>query len=157
MRRWFLCLAALILIAVVGGPALKRSDVGSLQPVELIRLSSQNGWVLAETDTGEAGMGRTAAEAFDDLQESSARTVFLETADYLLLGHGGEELIPQVRQMLRPGCMLCLDAGNADLAAAAEYLSAHLAEQTILDYAAGERELPVLITSGGRMHLVKGR
>lgn len=154
MKRWMWCLGALILAAGLGGIPFAGTDVGKLQPVELIRVSRVGDRILVETDTGDRGTGADLAGAFEDLKQTTSGQVFLDTAEYLLVSPAAEGLLPELSEYLRPACGVCLERGKADLEQAAAYLSAHEPKLTLQDYRAGERGIPTLTTRKGEMHLV---
>lgn len=155
MKRWLCCIAAIILAAILGGMPFGGTDVAKLQPVELIRVSKFRERILVETDTGDRGIGSDLAGAFADLKQTTGGQVFLDTAENLLLSHEAENLLPELTEFLRPACNVCLEQGQVDLEEAATFLSAHEPAMTLLDYQAGERELPVLTIDKGDMRLVQ--
>lgn len=153
MKRWFF-FDALFLAAVLLWKPFDGTDVARLQPVEVIRVSKQDGMILVETDTGDSGTGADLAGAFGDLKKTTAGEVFLETAEHLLVSSDGLELLPALEDYLRPSCNIYIEKGAADLEQAAEYLTAHESDITLSDYRAGMHALPVLQTAEGRMLLV---
>lgn len=154
MKRWLWCLAALALAAVMGWMPFTGTDVGKLQPVEVIRVSMQGDLILVETDTGDVGMGADLDTAFADLKESTAGEIFLDTADYLLITRDAQGQLAELSEYLRPACAVCLEAGEAELEEAAAFLSAHDPELTLGAWRAGEQSLPSLVSREGRMYLV---
>lgn len=131
----------------------QKSDVGQLQPVEVLSVSIRNGVVVMETDTQDMGLGQTLEEALSDLEKTTAGDVFLDTADYILVTAESEYLLPQLAENMRPGCALCVTAGEIDLTAAAKYLANHKPALTLRQYRAGERDIPKLISVNGRLYL----
>lgn len=154
MKRWLWYAAALVLVAALGGMPFSGTDVAKLQPVELIRVSRSFGQVLIETDTGDSGIGADLEEALEDMKETATADIFLDTAEHLLVSQNAVDLLPKLAEYLRPACGVCLEQGAPELEQAAAYLAAHEPEVTLKDFRAGERNIPVLITEEGRMHLV---
>lgn len=155
MKRWIWYLAALLCVAILGWMPFHGTDVAELQPVELLRVSVRQGYVLVETDTGDFGIGNSPESAFADLMKSTPGDVFLETADHLILAPEAVMLLPELMEYLRPACNLCVEQGEADLEKATAFLNAHQPEVTLQDHRAGEERLPVLVTEEGRMYLVQ--
>ena len=140
MKRWiWFCgfLAAVCCLSRLPHPAV---DVGKLEPVSLVAVDWQDGSYHIRTDTGAEGSGTTLKQAAQSLAEGASGTVFLETAEYVLL-------TPQVPvtgelcQVFRPACRVCLTAAQADLEQAAAWLAAHPPRHTLNDLRAGERDL----------------
>lgn len=155
MKRWMWYLAALLCIMALGWSPFRGTDVAELQPVELLRISMPDGYVMIETDTGDSGIGDTPEAALADLKKSTPGDVFLETADHLILAPEAAALLPALMEHLRPACNLCVEQGSADLEKATAFLNAHQPGVTLQDYRAGENRLPVLVTQEGRMRLVQ--
>lgn len=152
MKRWlfFLFLSVLLWRAAPSSGA----DVGKLLPVELLLIYEENETVVIETDNALSGYGADWEAALADLHKSAPGTVFMDTADTLLLTEETAVLVPQLSEVLRPSCNVCLLSGEADLKAAAAYLRAHRTERTVLDCCNGKADLPKLISNGGRFYLL---
>ena len=88
MKKWLYMLSLALAAFLLPG---KGTDVGTLIPVELVRLTAGDGTFVAAADTGDFGIGPTLEDAMADLAASAPGKVFLETADYLLLA-------PQTRE-----------------------------------------------------------
>lgn len=153
MKRWWLYLGALLLVGAISPFA--GTDVGQLQPVQLVMVTAQQGAVEITTDTGDLGRGATVQEAFADMQQTSPKKIFVETAEYLLINRAAETLLPDITNILRPSCAVCLVEDKMDLMAVAEFLNNHLPELTLQDYRTGEHDLPVLVLKEERMYLVQ--
>lgn len=129
-------------------------DVARLEAVKTVEISCQNGAVVIKTDTGAVGVGGSLREAFDDLEETATGTVFLETAEYLLITPECRGLLDALWTYLRPSCAVCLLEGSGDLEKAGEYLDAHKPDTTLMDCRAGEEKLPRLLIQEERMWIV---
>lgn len=92
---YLLVIAAVLLIPV------ECLDVAKLQPVETVAVYMDRGCVILKTDEGSAGKGKTALEALEDLKENTPAVVYLDTADYLLIGGGAEEAAQQLMPYLK--------------------------------------------------------
>lgn len=150
MKRWILL--AIAAAVVVSGPSAGGRDVARLLPVELLYIYRSGDQILVETDTGDLGTGGDLTAALEDLKASASAEIFLETADYLVVTEQTKDLIPQLWNILRPATEVCL--GIRANAKAAEFLTAHRPGVTLNDMRAGVTELPVLIQTEGRYHLV---
>ena len=135
MKNYFWMLLALLLF-----PSPARKEPGDLIPVEVVGLVEEDGRVLIRTDTGDHGSGRTMEEAVKDLKARAPGTIYLETADYLILW--GDPDPEQLLRYLRPSAEICL--GTADPKQAAAFMQAHRPEHTIHELRAGNREIPEL-------------
>lgn len=148
MRRW------MIYVVVVGLALLLKpkdvKDVGELIPVELLYINREAGSIRAETDTGAVGTGRNLEEALNDLTETAPGTIFLETADYLIVTDRTVNLLPRLTEVLRPATQVCVGI-NAGADAAA-FLKAHPSEMTLKNIRAGQEDIPTLIGSKERYH-----
>ena len=89
-----------ILIAMFFAP-VKRLDIAKLEPVEAVAVYLENGRITLQTDGEDIGRGTTAQEALADLKENAFEVIYLDTADYLLIGDGAEEAAKDLRQYLR--------------------------------------------------------
>lgn len=122
MKRGILYLV--ILAAVILCPE-QGTDVGSLLPVEVLRLQKQEGYVVIETDTGSAGFGETLEAAIQNLKHTASGELYLDTAAFLIVSEESENLLEQIRAYVRPSIRICRGEGRIDLEDAAAYLSVH--------------------------------
>ena len=128
-------------------------ELGKLKPVELIRIDKTGDRILIETDTGVWGQGKTVNQAIRDLQDTTAGTVYLDTAEYVLLPED-ENLLHQMEPYLRGIVVLCRWEGEIKLDEAAKYLDAHKPETKLKAYQSG-MQLETLTGENGRLHLEK--
>lgn len=149
---WFLIPAVLLL----GRVEHTGTDISRLDPVELVRVSVRENVVTIETDTGAMGTGADLGEAVTELHAASPKSVFLDTAQYLLVTGEGEAYLPQLYDLLRPACYVCVGQGDMDLKEVADYLDTHSPENRLLDCRAEARQLQILYYKEGRGHLVQG-
>lgn len=167
MKKWLgtgiLCAALLGMSALF---PFERNDVAKLVPVETL-VVSVNGEMVMLNGGACLGCGETWQKAWQDLLQSAGGTVFLGTAEQVILVGAAVNLLPQVvwNEQLRPAAVLCVSPGpEPDLKEAAAYLSAHDAGVTLqhVRMALLQNEtidLPVLVeTEGGlRLYGTKGR
>lgn len=154
MKRWLWYIGIVAVIAALSGKPSAGKDIGKLQPIQVVRLTCPQGQVCMETDTGDVGMGENLKSALADMKLSAPAEIFLDTADYLIISPGCMDLLPAVMQYLRPSCSVCLEEGKPDMEQVGVYLQQHAPSITLMQYRAGERDLPTLVTREGRMRLV---
>ena len=155
MKHWVWYLLGLLLVAAFGGMPFMGTDVAQLQPVQVVQITRAFGQVAVQTDTGDFGTGPTLDLAFEDLKRTTPGQVFLETAEFLLLATGAENLLPELTEYLRPGCNVCLITGEADLELAATFLDAHPPQVTLQDCRAENVVLPLLVAYEGRLEFAQ--
>lgn len=154
MRRWLLYGIAFGAAILLDLSPFRGTDVGKLLPVEVVRISRENGEILLQTDTGDTGKGTDINEALLELQATTAGNVFLETADYLLIQPGCEEMLGALAGILRPSCSICVEVGEAELEKVAKFFAAHEPQVTLQKWRSGKAHLPMLVVKEGRMELV---
>lgn len=153
MKRWILYAAAFFLLSWF--LPNRGTDVGELQPVELIQVYREHGLIVMETDTDDKGRGRTVSEALEDLKRTTPGTVFLDTADFLLLREGEEQLLPDLAEILRPGTEGCIVREKMLEKDAAEFLAAHSPGVTMRQVRYEQAQLPLLKRMEDRFELVE--
>ena len=112
---------------------MRGMDIGKLRPVGLVQLYKEEGYVFIVTDTGDSGRGRTVEEAFGDLEQTTTGVIFLDTANYLLISETAKEVVPELRQYVKPTINICIAEKDVDPVQAAEYLAVHHPEVKIRD------------------------
>ena len=122
MKKVFLYI--LVLAAVLMAP-VRGNDVGKLRPVQVISLCRENGMCVIETDTEDRGIGINGIAALQNLKETTPAIIYLDTADFLLLGEGADPELESLRNKLKPGVKLCSTEEKIDLKQAAAYLRVH--------------------------------
>ncbi len=141
MRRWIVY--ALVVALVLLLSPVEKTDVGELKPVELLYICyEESGRLSVETDTGDLGTGGTLEEALLDLKQSASGNIFLDTADYLILGENAVSQLPRLWELLRPATQVCLGTGVRE--DTAKYLAAHQPGVTLNDIRSGWRAMPEL-------------
>lgn len=129
-------------------------DVAKLRPVEVIAVYKSGNAVVMATDTDDIGMGENATAALENMRMTSPAVIYLDTAEYLLIGPGAEEEVDMIRQELKGSVKLCLMEGKIDLQQASLYLPVHEDPPCLRQWVKGEN-LPVITTENGRMKILK--
>ena len=148
MKRILLYVGALALLL----RADRGTDIGSLRPVELVRLTEQKGILVLDTDTGDRGWGVTLEQAITKLKETTPGQIYLDTADYILVEEGLEEHLSQLTGVLKKRTRVAYGANGLDLKEAVSYLRVHLPSGRVID-----RRNPAekLVMEGGKLNLKK--
>ena len=142
-----------ILIAVWFVP-VEGANIGNLHPVEVVLVTKEEGRAVLMTDTGDIGKGETAVEALADLKKTTPGTVYLDTAEYLLIGENADALVEELRPYLKTSVKVCEAENEVNLVEAAEYLRVHGTFVQLKDYKQGVN-LPQLTIEEKRLKLSK--
>lgn len=151
MRR--ILIYVVILAAVLAAP-VESMQVGELIPVQVVSVQKENEWIILETDTGNKGIGGTAKQALRNLKDTASGEIYLDTAEYLLLGKGTAETVEELRGELKKSVQLCEITKRVDLAEGAKFLSAHGKLPKLKSWKTGT-QLPVLSTFGDSLIFLK--
>ena len=127
-------------------------DVAKLRPIEVIYVALDGDTVVLQTDTGDVGAGTDSLSALDNMKEISPAIIYLDTAQYLLIGPEGEEAALQLRGILKDNIRLCKTERPVDLQAAAQYLPVHGKLPKFAQWETGE-SLPILHLQNDRIKL----
>ena len=155
MKKWIFIFAALVLVAAVGIRSSPGTDVAQLRPVQSVRLSSFNGYITMETDTGAWGMGGDLAAAVSNMNDTATGQMFLDTAEYLVISEDLLYLLPAMADHVRPSCGICVEEGQPDMSQVSAFLQTHTPTITLQEYLAGMTDLPTLLTTQEGMRLVQ--
>ena len=101
-----------------------RLDAAKLLPVEAVAVTVEDGHVVLVTDTEDRGEGINAEAALKDLKERALGIIYLDTANYLLIGEGAEEPAEELRKHLKRRVQTGSYAGG-DVMEEAKWLDAH--------------------------------
>ena len=151
MKRWQVYGLMLAAFLIIRTNLFVGTDVGKLLPVELLLIERDNATFRIRSDTVAAGEGDTIIAAINDMKETSPGEVFLDTADYVLIRDGLEDILPELMHHLRPASNVYILQGDADLSELSAYLRIHSTQQTLRDYCSGEVELSILKVEQERM------
>ena len=127
-----------ILTLTVAAPA-KPVNIGELIPVRAIGVWMEGKQIRIETDTGNEGMGETAAQALCDLKETASGIIYLDKVEYLILTEQTLDAAEELRGVLNNVVELCVTQYPVDLAEAAKYLEAHGALPELKTWSQGEK------------------
>ena len=145
----YVIVLALTLLAPV-----TRLDVAKLRPVEVIYIYKENGQVVLKTDTEDMGVGADAVQALADMRNTSPAVIYLDTAEFLLIGKNANEEAEKLRPELKKDVRLCEAVGEIDLPLAAKYLTVHGDLPTFRAWNADTR-LPLIYTEKERIKILK--
>lgn len=143
-----------LITALVLWIPVQSSDVGKLRPVQVVVIRKQAQQVVILTDTADKGQGNSCALAMQDLHNSTPAAVYLDTAEFLLIGEGAQEDAQYLRGLLKKDVQVYLEENVQDLSLAAQYLSVHGGGTPFSLWEKGAA-LPVLREEAGRMNLSK--
>ena len=149
MRSWILyvCILSATLLAPV-----KKADVEQLRPIEVIYIYKDADAVMLKTDTDDIGIGTDVGAALQDMKLTSPARIYLDTAEYLLIGEGAQEEAMQLKGILKNSVQLCAAGAELELKEVAKYLPVHSGLPYFRDWEAGE-ELPVLRIQNDRIKI----
>lgn len=148
MKKWLLAAVLLLAFSALPSPG---TELGKLHPVSVLLVESGEK-VTVETDTGQSGAGESLPDALRNLSETTPGHIFLDTVEYLVLQGSADSLIPDLRQLLRPGVRVCTTGEETDPAELAEYLPTHAPGTRLSEIDAG-MHLPEIRKSEGRLIL----
>jgi len=139
----------LIILALLVFGKSPGTSIDDLEPVRLVRILEEKGIYTIETDTGAKGKGSGMDSALEDMHNSTPGVVFLDTAEFLLIGKTVVDE-PKLRELFRPACRICYVQGQLDLQEAADYLQIHMPDSRIRELILGVSEFQMLTMKEGR-------
>ncbi len=131
-----------ILTLTVVAPA-KPVNIGELIPVRVIGVWMEGKQIRIETDTGNEGIGETAAQALCDLKETASGIIYLDKVEYLILSEQTLDAAEELRGGLNNAVELCVTQYPVDLTETAQYLQVHGHLPKLKSWSKGE-ELPLI-------------
>lgn len=134
MKRRNQYLAAAALLALCGLIPAGGEDVAELLPAQALVIWERDGLVELSCDCGVSAEGATLEQALDALCAAAPGSLFLDTAEQIVVKTQTQSLLRQAAlcQRLRPAARLCLCPGELpDAAQAAVYLHAHESDLTL--------------------------
>ena len=147
--KWILYLLLTAILFVI---PVERTDVGKLEPVELLWLHRNRDVLVLETDIGNVGRGIDTMQAVEDLHDAAAGILYLDTAEYLLIAPDCMDEIGEMERYLRGNVRMCVAEDCPDAVLAAEYLDIHHPKTEIENYN-GEQIGEKLVIRDGQYHL----
>ena len=138
----------LVLSALIYAPGAK-TDLGSLLPVETLCVTRERGRIVV-SGRDVCGEGRDWASAMENLEATASGTVFLETADRLIVAENAADCLPAICQdeRLRPAVQLYWLRGRGG-AALEDFTTAHESPATLAE----PEDIPVILEEHGRYRL----
>lgn len=130
MKKWIFMLLALL--AFIALPS-SGTELGQLHPVSLLVVRTQGKTIQLLTDTLDVGAGETLDTALQNLEDTTPGHVFLDTVEHLILTEQTRFLIPQLKQLLRPGVTVCVSESELDMQTTPEYLRTHTPQYKLSD------------------------
>ena len=128
------------------------TDLGKLEPVDTVSVYKEENKIVMETDTGAKGTGESVQAALQNMIDTTAGIIYLDTADYLLVRRETEELIPELGKYLKESVRICRTQAAVKVEDAAAFLEVHTPKVKLGDWKRTEK-LPLLRITEGRMHL----
>lgn len=125
-----------LLVAALLVPT-QTTALGKLKPVETVGIYQEDGEFVIETDTKDIGRGMSVSEAIRNLEETTSGTIYLDTADYLLVMDGGEPFVQYVAGYLKDSVRICRASKDVKIEEAASYLSVHTPNVELKEYQSG--------------------
>ncbi len=142
MKR--IILYAGILAALFAAP-VKENQVGRLIPVQVVSIYKEEDHVVIKTDTEDKGIGITAQEALQNMEDTANGIIYLDTAEYLLFSTDARGELEELRKHLDPSVRVCTLEKPLDMENIARFLDSHDGLPKLKDWKT-DAGLPVLST-----------
>lgn len=131
------------------------TDAAKLLPAQVLVIAQEEGQITVESDNGVSGSGATLPDALASMRENAEGTIFLDTAEHIVLLQSAQALLPAAarQRQFRPAAKLYLADMNV-LAAedCVDFLQAHPGSVTLADTHAallrGEALSPAILLPG---------
>ena len=84
------------------------TDAAKLLPAQVLMIAQKDGRITVESDNGASGSGATLPDALAAMREGAEGTLFLDTAEHIILLQSAQALLPAVVQQrqFRPAAKL---------------------------------------------------
>ena len=128
---WLLAAASAVCLCMLPRTG---TDAAKLLPAQVLVIGAGDGAITVEADNGAAGSGPTLAAALADMAECAEGTLFLDTAEHIVLLQSAGALLPAAAQQpqFRPAAKLYLARlPELHAAEAVEFLQAHPGSLTL--------------------------
>ena len=168
MKKYWAVPAVLALLAALRLLTPAATDAAELLPVTVLRVSGAGRGIEVACDVkGDTctGRGETLDAALDELCASAPGTLFLQTAEHILITPDARHILPEavVSRRLRPAARVYyLQGGTPEFSRAGDFLRAHGGGARLTDVRArllgaeGAPEIATLVCVQGRMRLYGG-
>ena len=70
------------------------TDAAKLLPAQVLVIAQEDGQIVVESDNGASGSGATLPDALASMRESAEGTLFLDTAEHIVLLQSAQALLP---------------------------------------------------------------
>ena len=131
------------------------ADAAKLLPAQVLVITQEDGQITVESDNGASGSGATLPDALEAMRESAEGTLFLDTAEHIVLLQSAQALLPAAarQRQFRPAAKLYLARMDTlDAEGCVEFLQAHPGTVTLADAHAallrGETLSPAVLLPG---------
>ena len=131
------------------------TDAAKLLPAQVLGIAQEEGQITVESDNGVSGSGATLPDALASMRENAEGTLFLDTAEHIVLLQSAQALLPAAarQRQFRPAAKLYLADMNVLAAEDCEdFLQAHPGSVTLADAHAallrGEALSPAILLPG---------
>ena len=118
-------------------------------------IAQEDGQITVESDNGASGSGATLPDALEAMRESAEGTLFLDTAEHIVLLQSAQSLLPAAarQRQFRPAAKLYLARMDTlDAEGCVDFLQAHPGTVTLADAHAallrGETLSPAVLLPG---------
>ena len=144
MKRIVIYIVTLALLTLA---PVKSADIGNLRPIEVVMVRWQGDTLVISTDTEDVGYGTDAMTALENLKATTPGTIYLDTAEYLLVTEGADDAAEQLKSRLKKSVRVCMAEPEIDLKTAAKFLPVHGDLPRLKTWKAGDK-LPCLSVAG---------
>lgn len=122
MKRILIYILLLVLVLLV---PVERLDIATLRPVQTVAVTMVGKSCTITTDTGDVGTGTDVISALEDLKRTTPGIIYLDTADFLLVGEGAQEQAMQLKPYMTDSVRVYQIKGTPDLEKVSQYLQIH--------------------------------
>ena len=112
------------------------TDAAKPLPAQVLVIAQEDGQITVESDNGASGSGATLPDALEAMRESAEGTLFLDTAEHIVLLQSAQALLPAAarQRQFRPAAKLYLARMDTlDAEGCVEFLQAHPGTVTLAD------------------------
>ena len=99
---WLLAAASAVCLCMLPRTG---TDAAKLLPAQVLVIEAGDGAITVEADNGAAGSGPTLAAALADMAECAEGTLFLDTAEHIVLLQSAGVLLRSRSSARRPNCI----------------------------------------------------
>lgn len=130
MKKWFLAAGCIVAFMALPSPG---TELGDLHPISLLVVEAERKNIHLITDTEDSGTGETLEAALRNLEETTPGHLFMDTVQNLIVTEQTRFLFPQLKDILRPGVMVCITDSEIDPKTIPEFLRTHQPKDRLSD------------------------